>query len=293
VVAAAYMVVLGLGLGMVMQVLVLAVQNSVDYRLLGVATSGSTLFRQVGGSIGVAMFGAVFSNQLASELAGRLPAGAKIPTSASPAVVHQLPAAVKGPYIAAFSAALHPVFVVAACISLCAFLLTWALQEVPLRGQTARAEGVGESFASPRDDSSERELERILGSLMQREGRRRTYEELIRRAGVDLAPEDSWVLGRLHERRPISASALAHALDVPIAQLRGPIEHLEERRFVRSVDGDELDLSDGGEAALERLVEAGRAQLCDLLDGWEPERDDDLNGALQRLARGLVADMPS
>jgi EmrB/QacA subfamily drug resistance transporter len=292
-VASAYMVVLGLGLGMVMQVLVLAVQNSVDYRLLGVATSGSTLFRQVGGSIGVAMFGAVFSNRLASELAGRLPAGAKIPTSASPAVVHQLPAAVKGPYIDAFSSALHPVFLVAAVISSCAFLLTWALQEVPLRGQTARAEGVGESFASPRHDSSERELERIVGSLMQREERRRTYEDLIRRSGVDLAPEDSWVLGRLHERRPISVAALAHSLDVPIAQLREPIEHLEQRRFVHSVDGDELDLSDGGEAALERLVEAGRGQLCDLLDGWEPDRDEELNGALQKLARGLVAEMPS
>ena len=68
-VAAACMVLLGLGLGMVMQVLVLAVQNAVDYRLLGVATSGSTLFRQVGGSIGVAAFGAIFANRLGDELA--------------------------------------------------------------------------------------------------------------------------------------------------------------------------------------------------------------------------------
>src|SRR4051794_32954492 len=66
-VAALYMFILGLGLGMVMQVLVLAVQNAVDYTYLGVATSGSTLFRQVGGSIGVALFGAIFTNQLASE----------------------------------------------------------------------------------------------------------------------------------------------------------------------------------------------------------------------------------
>src|SRR6185437_9864560 len=58
----------GLGLGMVMQVLVLAAQNAVDYRLLGVATSGSTLFRQVGGSVGVSLFGAIFANRLAHEL---------------------------------------------------------------------------------------------------------------------------------------------------------------------------------------------------------------------------------
>ena len=67
---ASYMVVLGLGLGMVMQVLVLAVQNAVDYRYLGVATSGSTLFRQIGGSIGVSVFGAIFSTNLA-ERAGQ------------------------------------------------------------------------------------------------------------------------------------------------------------------------------------------------------------------------------
>src|SRR5438270_13925861 len=95
------MIVLGLGLGMVMQVLILAAQNAVDYRLLGVATSGSTLFRQVGGSIGVSAFGAIFSNRLASELATRLPAGAHIPTAANPAIVKQLPAAVHLPYVSA------------------------------------------------------------------------------------------------------------------------------------------------------------------------------------------------
>ena len=64
---------LGLGLGMVMQVLVLAAQNAVDYRLLGVATSGSALARQIGGSIGVSVFGAIFTNRLGDELARRLP----------------------------------------------------------------------------------------------------------------------------------------------------------------------------------------------------------------------------
>ena len=62
--AALDMLVLGLGLGMVMQVLVLAVQNAVDFRIMGVATSGSILFRQIGGSIGLAIFGAIFANSL-------------------------------------------------------------------------------------------------------------------------------------------------------------------------------------------------------------------------------------
>src|SRR5919112_1861764 len=73
--AALDMLVLGMGLGMVMQVLVLAVQNSVPYEQLGVATSGATLFRSIGGSLGTAILGAVFTNRLADALAGGPPPG--------------------------------------------------------------------------------------------------------------------------------------------------------------------------------------------------------------------------
>ena len=76
---AGYMLLLGFGLGMTMQVLVLAAQNAVPYEQLGVATSGSTLFRQVGGSIGVSIFGAIFANQLAANLLDALPPGSEIP----------------------------------------------------------------------------------------------------------------------------------------------------------------------------------------------------------------------
>jgi EmrB/QacA subfamily drug resistance transporter len=133
------MIVLGLGLGMVMQVLVLAAQNAVDFRLLGVATSGSTLFRQVGGSIGVSAFGAIFSNRLATELAAKLPRGTVLPRSANPAAVKHLPAVVHAPYIQAFVDALQPVFLAATGFTAIAFLLTWLLHEVPLRTTTQPA----------------------------------------------------------------------------------------------------------------------------------------------------------
>ena len=84
------MLLLGLGLGLVMQVLVLATQNAVDYRLLGVATSGATLFRQVGGSIGVSVFGAIFRTASAWS-SPEPPAGVQVPTDATPAI-EQLPA---------------------------------------------------------------------------------------------------------------------------------------------------------------------------------------------------------
>jgi EmrB/QacA subfamily drug resistance transporter len=140
--AALFALVLGLGLGMVMQVLVLAVQNAVDYSVLGVATSGSTLFRQVGGSIGVALFGTIFANRLSSELASRLPAGAKLPKTTDPHTIGQLPPKVHAAFEGAFAAALQPVFLMAAGISLLAFALAWLLNEVPLRTGTHAADAI-------------------------------------------------------------------------------------------------------------------------------------------------------
>jgi EmrB/QacA subfamily drug resistance transporter len=146
--AAVFMIVLGLGLGMTMQVLVLVAQNSVDYRHLGVATSGSTLFRQIGGSIGVSVFGAIFANRLAHELASRLPRGFHAPTAANPAVVKHLPAAIHRPYIEAFAVSLHPVFLMATGIAFLAFVLSWLLREVPLREKT-RFEAAGDALPPP------------------------------------------------------------------------------------------------------------------------------------------------
>jgi len=71
--ASGYMLLLGLGLGMVMQILVMAVQNAVPYEQLGVATSGTTLFRSIGGSVGAALFGGIFSAILEGRIHNLLP----------------------------------------------------------------------------------------------------------------------------------------------------------------------------------------------------------------------------
>ena len=147
--AAAFALVLGLGLGMVMQVLVLAVQNSVDPSMMGVATSGSTLFRQIGGSIGVALFGTIFANRVRVELAHRLPPGTKVPKTINPAGIRHLPTAAHTAFADAFAAALHPVFFVAAGISVIAFLLTWFLRDVPLRRGTDSTAATAVAGASP------------------------------------------------------------------------------------------------------------------------------------------------
>jgi EmrB/QacA subfamily drug resistance transporter len=286
-VAGGYMLVLGLGLGMTMQVLVLAAQNAVPYRLLGVATSGSTLFRSVGGAVGVSLFGAIFANRLAHELASRLPLGARLPAAANPAAVKRLPAVVHAPYVAAFSAALEPVFLAAGGIMLLAFLLSWLLPEIPLRA--AAAEGIGETFASPREDSSERELERILSSVVRGEERTRIYRQLIARSGVSATPPQAWVLGRLHDREPIAPAALAAALEVAPDRLEPVLVEVEQLGLVE-VEGGTCCLSERGQVVYARLVDAGRVELAALV----PKQDGDGEAApvIRRLAESLVADMP-
>ena len=287
---ALFLVVLGLGLGMVMQVLVLAVQNAVDYRFLGVATSGSTLFRQVGGVIGVAIFGAIFSNELAHQLRTRLPAAAHIPAAANPEVVKHLPPAIRTPYIASFAASLRPVFVAAAGITFLAFLLTWLLREIPLR-QTAAAENVAESIPPPRDGDSQQELERIVASLMDRRNRSRIYRQVIERSGVEIESDESWLLARVSERGETTPTALAEEFGLSPDTLTPLAESLERRGYL-SIDGA-LAVTPVGSGALELLISARRDQLRDLLAGWPAADDADTEQALEKMARALVAQMPA
>jgi len=128
-----YIGLLGLGLGMVIQVLVLAVQNSVHFKHIGVATSGVTLFRSIGGSIGVAVFGALFTNGLHARLTDTLPRDALLPHSMGPDAVHHLPDAVRHIYLQAFGDALHMVYAIAAGVMAMAFGLTWLVQDHQLR----------------------------------------------------------------------------------------------------------------------------------------------------------------
>jgi EmrB/QacA subfamily drug resistance transporter len=146
-VASAWMVVLGVGLGLVMQVMVLVTQNSVDRSVLGVATATVSFFRSVGGSVGIAVFGALFTSGLAHNLSHDLPAGVAARLGAagggSLQTVATLPPDQQLAYKTAFADALTTVFSYAFPIMVVAFLLTWLLQEVPLRGQTHGAADTG------------------------------------------------------------------------------------------------------------------------------------------------------
>ncbi|MGD0607720.1 MAG: MDR family MFS transporter [Streptosporangiaceae bacterium] len=137
VLGALYMLVLGMGIGGVMQVLVIIVQNAVPHNELGVATSGATFFRSIGGSFGTAIFGAIFSNVLVGNLARHLH-GVSLPAgfssaNATPALLSHLPAAVHLGFVSGYAESIQTVFIVAVPIAALAFLATWLIPQVELR----------------------------------------------------------------------------------------------------------------------------------------------------------------
>jgi hypothetical protein len=137
---AAFMLVLGLGLGSVMQVLVTIVQNGVQHSELGVATSGATFFRSIGGSFGTAIFGAIFSNVLVGNLASRLH-GVTLPASFSssditPAVLKHLSAAARDGIVGGYASSIQTVFLIAVPIAALAFAASWLIPQVELRRWT-------------------------------------------------------------------------------------------------------------------------------------------------------------
>ncbi|WP_375259414.1 MDR family MFS transporter [Citreimonas sp.] len=130
---AACMLLVGVGLGPVFSIGVAAIQNAVPVAMLGVGTASANMFRLIGGSVGTAAFGAIFSSELATHLAGSLPEGMTGGVgSVSAEAVHALPARAQAAVLDAFSQALHPIFLVAAACAVVSCLIATRLQERPL-----------------------------------------------------------------------------------------------------------------------------------------------------------------
>jgi DNA-binding MarR family transcriptional regulator len=278
---------------MVMQVLVLAVQNAVDYQDLGVATSGATLFRSIGGSVGTAVLGSIFSNRLANELVTLLPAGASTKVSggvaANPAALDKLPAPVHTAYVTAFTHALNTVFLVAAGVAAFAFLLSWMLEQRQLRDTVAAGNGVGESFAVPKHTDSLAEASRALSSVVGREERRRLVAEIVARAGVELSPAAGWLIVRLHEDPEADVEALCAQFEIPGEVGAAALDELTGRGLVAADIGARHVTEQGHETA-ERLIEERRATLARLCEHWDPDLNPELADVVHRLARDLAGE---
>ena len=141
--SALFYVVLGLGMGFLMQMVSLIAQNSVEQKDMGVASSARMFFQQIGGSLGVAAFGALFARQLTESLAAASGPGVHISAGGGqldPARVNSLPAAVRHDVFYAIAHAVQHVFVWAMPSAVVVFLLAWLIKEVPLRGRAPAAE---------------------------------------------------------------------------------------------------------------------------------------------------------
>jgi DNA-binding MarR family transcriptional regulator len=287
------MLVLGLGLGMVMQVLVLAVQNSVDYQMLGVATSATSLFRSTGGSVGVSLFGAIFANSLANGIAAHFPGAPPAASSGNPSAIAALPPPLRMAYLDVFTSALHPVFVSAAAISAVAFLLTFLLKEIPLRGP-ARHESIGESFAVPRDATSLGELETIVEHRTRAENRWMALQRITRRLEVPLNPEEVWLLARLcRSGGHVPIDQLARASGAAPQRITSIADQLVGRGLAQCEQPSALIATPAGQEMFERVVRRYRERLAEYLRRWAREDREDVRAMLARLASELLAQLPA
>ncbi|MFJ9529183.1 MULTISPECIES: MDR family MFS transporter [unclassified Streptomyces] len=274
--------VFGAGLGLVMQVLVLVVQNAVSYRDLGVATSGATFFRSIGASFGVAIFGTVFTNrltgQLDSALVGRsLPPGVDAERlAADPRSIQMLPADLRPSILDAYSTSITDVFLYAAPVVLIAFVLAWFLREDKLRGSVTAPDTSQTLASNPVERSSYDECARALSVLATREGRREIYEKITARAGYDLLPAASWLLLRIKRHGTVEPARLAEVTPVPLRVITEAARQVEGRGLARR-EGLQMILTESGAEAVVRLSQAREDSLAELLgDWWGPERPTDL-----------------
>ncbi|WP_206794855.1 MDR family MFS transporter [Amycolatopsis sp. MtRt-6] len=290
--ASAYMAVLGLGIGLGMQVLTIAVQNTVDYADLGVATSGVTFLRSIGSSFGAAIFGTVYANQLTPKLAALpVPPGVDPRALQVPTALHALPSPVSAPVIRAYSDSLHVVFLAAAPVGLVAFALAFFLKEVPLR-DTARAAApdLGDGFAMPEARTDDRELERAVATLFFRE-RRQVAPAIVERAGGDLDEGGIWCLLQVHLRRrrgsPATLGAIGSFFGVPAPVLEPAFNRLELTGHLRYTrDGWELTAS--GRQEFDKVVRAWHDWLAERLGDWGTADRAELDAAIGRVAARLM-----
>ena len=300
--ASIYMLVLGLGLGMVMQVLIIAVQNEVAYGDLGVATSGATLFRLIGGSVGTAVLGAIFAGRLSTQLQRLLPsgggeAGAAAGAGFTPAALANLSPALRAIYAQAFTLSLGTVFLVATAVGALGFVVAWLLPERPLRETISATVGegageVGEGFGMPTDRDAKSRILQGLRVLADRDVQREYIQQIVSRAGVTLTPLAAWLLVRIEREEHYDTQGVAREHDLDPALLRAAVDELRSTGMIveRGVTPErrELVLTTEGCDVMNRLVAARRERLAELFGEWNPERHEEVAAVLRRIVSELL-----
>lgn len=297
-----YMLVLGTGIGLAMQVLTIAVQNTVDYADLGTATSGVTFFRTLGSSFGTAVFGTIYANALKPNLTDGIAAAARAggdpatlaKAAQSPAGLHALPPAQSAPLAQAYADTLHTVFLWTVPVAVLGFFVALFLKEVKLR-DTARAGStdMGEGFAQPTTGDPASLLEFAVAKILRQAGPD-TARRIVAGSDTRLDMAGAWAVMQVE----LFTRMVGHAgLRLIAARHRLPPEVLVPV-FDRMIEEGYLT----GDGHLFTHTAAGRREAAAITDAWarwlgerldeHGARPDDrqLRAAVDVIAKRLLAE---
>ena len=289
-----YLFILGAGIGLCMQVLVLIVQNTSRFEDLGVATSGVTFFRMIGSSFGAAIFGSLFTNFLRGRIGPALAASGASPAAAnSPEALHRLPRATAAPIVDA--ASLTQVFLWAVPVALVGFTLSLFLREVPLRDIGNNAADLGDGFAMPTTQTPDEMLEIAIGRLLRGEPGMR-LRSIAMRPDCRLDVAELWAVLRINRYQQVFGMAritdIGDQLGIPYEVLEPTFDRLVRRGYAQR-DVDRLWLTASGARQVEFVSALIRDWIVDKLarsSNFEGRADRaSVGAALDRIAHRIVA----
>ena len=291
-----YLLILGAGIGLSMQVLVLIVQNTSNFDDLGVATSGVSFFRTIGSSFGAAIFGSLFVNFLNSRLASALAAtGASRDAVSSPGALHRQPPAVAAPIVHAYAESLSQVFLCAAPVAAVGFVLALFLKEVPLRDIHNSAVDLGDGFGMPTTDTPDRLLENAIARLLRGEPGVR-LRSIAMRPDCRLDVAGLWAVLRVNRYDQFFGTArltdMGENLQLPFEVLEPTFTRLVAAGYVVR-DGDRLWLTPAGTQQVDYVYALLLEWITDKLSrspgfAARPDRNE-VAAALGRVAYRVIA----
>ncbi|MEU3059353.1 MDR family MFS transporter [Streptomyces subrutilus] len=300
-----YMFVLGVGIGLSMQVLTIAVQNTVDYADLGTATSGVTFFRTLGSSFGTAVFGTIYANSLEPELKKGVLRGARATgadpvalaaAAQSPKGVHGLDPAAAAPIIDAYAHALQTVFLWTVPVAGFGFVVALFLKQVHLRDSArAGSTDMGDGFGSPATASgdSAKLLELAVGKLVRGMGPD-TARGIVEDSDTRLDMAGAWTVMQVDlMTRTVGYASLgliAGRRSLPPEVLLPVFDRMTEEGFL-SRQGSFFTLTPAGQREADVISAAWAAWLGDRLekDRGRP-RSAELRAAADAIAKRLLAE---
>jgi EmrB/QacA subfamily drug resistance transporter len=293
--SAAFLFVLGLGIGLSMQVLTIIVQGSVSYSELGVATSGVTFFRTMGSAFGAAIFGSIYANLLEDRLPAALAQSPGVTTAdlATPGALHALDADVIGPVVAAYADALSLVFLWAAPIALVAFVLALLLPQVRLADSLAPvASDLGTGFGAPESLPNREILSRRIANLLYGHRRDRVLE-LLESDESDLDAAGIWaivqVYGLTASGHRGDVAAVAWSRHLPPSVLEPVFRQVLTTGYVEG-NLDDLTLTALGQTTIDRLRVDLVAWIIENLEGMADEDPDTVADAVAAVVQRIVVE---